>query len=300
VTDSSSLCLMEVHAHPDDECYSGGVFGLYGAEGIRTVLVTCTLGEEGEIVDPTMDAEAIRPRLAEVRTEELRCSAATLGVGQLYLLGYRDSGMAESAANSNPAAFTNVGLQDATRRLVAIVRRERPQVMVTYDEQGGYGHPDHIMAHRIAVEAFEGAGDAERFPEGPEMPPPWQPSKLYYIVFELESLMQMARELAERGLPNPFAGGQPQEGGSEQQQGEQPPSFFRPASEITTTVDTSAYADRVLASFRCHRTQIASTAFPLALPEDLARAAVSRQWFVLARSRMRSQGPEGDLFAGVR
>jgi mycothiol conjugate amidase Mca len=292
---------MAVHAHPDDECYSGGIFGLYGAQGARTVLVTCTLGEEGEIVDPTLDAEAIRPRLAEVRTEELRCSAAELGVGQLYLLGYRDSGMAGTAANAHPDAFANVNVEAATRRLVAIVRQERPQVLVTYDEHGGYGHPDHIMAHRIAIAAFESAGDVQRFPEGPDMPAPWQPSKLYYIVFQLESLMQLGRELAERGLPNPFAGDGAAASESAPAADEADRmSFFRPASEITTTIDTAPYADRVLASFRCHRTQIAPTAFPLVLPEDMARAALSRQWFILARSRVQSDLPETDLFAGLR
>jgi mycothiol S-conjugate amidase len=265
------------------------------------VLVTCTLGEEGEIVDPTMDVAAIQPRLAEVRTEELRCSAETLGVGKLYLLGYRDSGMAGTPANSHPAAFTNVSLEDATRRLVAIVRHERPQVIVTYDEQGGYGHPDHIKAHQIAAAAYERAGDAERFPEGPDMPPPWQPSKLYYIVFQQESLMQLAQELADRGLPNPFAeeiSAAASAADAAERQAEM--SFFRPASEITTTVDTGEFADRVLASFRCHRTQIAPTAFPLVLPEDMARQVVGRQWFILARSRVQSEVPETDLFAGAR
>ena len=292
---------MVVHAHPDDECYSGGIFGLYGDQGARTVLVTCTLGEEGEIVDPTLDAKAIKPRLAEVRSEELRCSAAELRVGQLYLLGYRDSGMAGTAANAHPDAFANVSMEAATRRLVAIVRQERPQVLVTYDEQGGYGHPDHIMAHRITVAAFESADDAERFPEGPDMPAPWQPSKLYYIVFQLESLMQLGRELAERGLPNPFAddGAAASEAAPAGDEAAARMSFFRPASEITTTVDTAAYADRVLASFRCHRTQIAPTAFPLVLPDDMAHAVVGRQWFILARSRMRTDLPESDLFAGV-
>jgi mycothiol conjugate amidase Mca len=292
---------MAVHAHPDDECYSGGIFGRYADAGARTVLVTCTLGEEGEIVDPTLDADAVRPRLAQVRTEELRCSAATLGVGQLELLGYRDSGMAGTPANAHPAAFANVDLETATRRLVAIVRRERPQVIVTYDEQGGYGHPDHIMAHRLAVAAFERAGDAERYPEGPDMPPPWQPSKLYYIVFQLEAMMQLARELAARGLPNPFADDRPTEPqGAGEQVEEAPPSFLRPASDITSTLDVAPYAERVLASFRCHRTQIAPTAFPLVLPDDMARAAVSRLWFVLAQSRVPAERPESDLFAGVR
>src|SRR5579864_8214900 len=104
--DTAPRCLMAVHAHPDDECFAGGIFGRYADAGVRTVLVTCTLGEEGEIVDPSMDADAVRPRLADVRTEELRCSVAALGIAQLHLFGYRDSGMAGTPANANPLAFT--------------------------------------------------------------------------------------------------------------------------------------------------------------------------------------------------
>lgn len=296
MAETRSLCLMAVHAHPDDECFQGGVFGRYGDEGVRTVLVTCTLGEEGEIVDPAMDEAAVRPRLAQVRTEELRCSVATLGIGQLYMLGYRDSGMAGTEANAHPLAFTNVQVETAAARLVALVRAERPQVMITYDERGGYGHPDHIMAHRIAMTAFEGAGDAQRFPVAPGGPEPWQPSKLYYVAWPIERMIALRQQLIERGLPDPF--GEAQE--AAQAGGQEMPSFMQPESAITTDIDVAPYAARKLASFRCHRTQMAETAFPLALPADVLPTLLSHETFILARSRVASSRPESDLFAGVR
>lgn len=300
--ETNSLCLMAVHAHPDDECFQGGVFGRYGDEGARTVLVTCTLGEEGEIVDPTMDVAAVQPRLAEVRTEELRCSVATLGIGQLYMLGYRDSGMAGTPANAHPLAFTNVDVEAAAARLVALVRAERPQVIITYDERGGYGHPDHIMAHRIAVAAYEGAGDAERFPVAPGGPEPWQPSKLYYIAWPIERMIALRQQLIDRGLPDPFGNAQEsaQANASASGEGEEMPSFMQPESAITTDIDVAPYVERKLASFRCHRTQMAETAFPLSLPADVVPMVLSRETFILARSRVASSRPESDLFAGVR
>jgi mycothiol conjugate amidase Mca len=297
--DTSLLCLMAVHAHPDDECFSGGIFGRYADEGARTALVTCTLGEEGEIVDSTMDAEAVRPRLGEVRTEELRCSVAALGIERLYLLGYRDSGMAGTPANANPLAFTNVNFAAASARLVALVRAERPQVLITYDEQGGYGHPDHIMAHRIAVAAYEGAGDPARFPVAPGEPGPWQPSKLYYIAWPRERFQQLREEMIARGLPDPFAD-QAREAASSGAEEASEPTFIQAESAITTTIDVAPYFERKMTSFRCHRTQFSDTNFALQLPPDLAQQAFSRETFILARSRVETTRPEDDLFAGLR
>ena len=297
--DTSPLCLMAVHAHPDDESLSGGIFPRYADQGVRTVLVTCTLGEEGEIVDPTMDVEAVRPRLGEVRTEELRCSVAALGIEHLYLLGYRDSGMAGTPANANPLAFTNVAVAVAAARLVAIVRAERPQVLVTYDEQGGYGHPDHIMAHRIAVAAYEGAGDPERFPVAPGEPGPWQPSKLYYIAWPRERMQELMAELAARGLPNPFADRDTSEA-AERAEPPSEPTFIQPERAITTTIDVARYYDRKVASVACHRTQFSQDSFARGLPPDLARQVWSQETFILARSRVASSTPETDLFAGLR
>ncbi|HEV7129661.1 MAG TPA: PIG-L family deacetylase [Ktedonobacterales bacterium] len=303
--DTTPLCLMAVHAHPDDECFAGGIFGRYADAGVRTVLVTCTLGEEGEIVDPTMDADAVRPKLAEVRTEELRCSVAALGIAQLHLLGYRDSGMVGTPANAHPLAFTNVDFATASARLVALVRAERPQVIVTYDPQGGYGHPDHIMAHRIAVAAYEGAGDVERFPVAPGEPGPWSPSKLYYVAWPRERLMALRQEVLDRGLPDPFARWASAQAESEQQEqsGEAQPErgFIQPEHKVTTMVAVDPYYERKLASMRCHKTQFTETSnFALSLPPDLSRKAFSQESFVLAQSRVATEPLEDDLFAGVR
>jgi mycothiol conjugate amidase Mca len=304
VTDRGSLSVMAVHAHPDDECFSGGMYGKYADEGVRTVLVTCTLGEEGEIVDPTMDADAIRPRLGAVRTEELKCSVAALGIERLHMLGYRDSGMVGTPANANPLAFTNVDFEEAVARLIALVRAERPQVIVTYDEQGGYGHPDHIMAHRIAVAAFDGAANAVRFPVAAGGPGPWQPSKLYYIAWPVEQLFALRKEVVARGLPDPMESWGPLEApeGSADAEAAQAPgrSFLQPQHEITTTLDVGPYYERKVASFRCHRTQFDEKSLAFALPEDLARRAFSQETFVLARSRVTPRLAETDLFAGLR
>jgi LmbE family N-acetylglucosaminyl deacetylase len=286
---------MTVAAHPDDESFSGGLYGKYGDEGVRTVLVTCTLGEEGEIVDPTMEAAAVQPRLGEVRTEELKCSVAALGIGQLHMLGYRDSGMAGTPANANPLAFTNVDFESALTRLVALVRRERPQVILCDDENGSYGHPDHIMAHRLAAAAFDGANNPYRFPVAPGEPGPWQPSKLYYTVWPIEKFMAVRREVIARGLPDPF-----EAWGSAEESAEEMPSFLQRARRVTTTLDVAPYYDRKVASFHCHRTQFNEKSLAFALPDDLARRVYSEESFVLARSRVARTVPETDLFAGLR
>src|SRR5438105_11221808 len=170
--------LVAVHAHPDDECIgTGGILARYGAEGVRTVLVTCTDGAVGEISDPAL---ATPENLVEVRARELDESVRILRVQRLVKLGYRDSGMAGTADNTNPASFHEANFEQAVERVVRVVREERPQVVVTYDERGGYGHPDHVRTHEVAVAAFDAAADAERFPSAGAA---WAPSKLYYTVF---------------------------------------------------------------------------------------------------------------------
>src|SRR5262245_43595554 len=168
---TEELTLMAVHAHPDDEAIgTGGVLARYADEGLRTVLVTCTGGEVGEISDSRL---ATPETLAEVRRKELLQACAILRVGRLHLLGYRDSGMMGTPDNAHPASFYQASLEEATARLVALVRRERPQVLVTYDERGFYGHPDHIRANQITVAAFGAAGDPTRWPRSG---PAWQPA----------------------------------------------------------------------------------------------------------------------------
>src|SRR5689334_48972 len=171
------LTLMIVHAHPDDEVIgSGGTFARYSEEGIRTVLVTATLGEEGEIVVPDLNTPEVKARLAEVRREELRKATAIIGIAHQEFLGYRDSGMAGTPSNDHPECFNQADLDEATGRLVKLIRAYRPQVLISYNAHGGYGHPDHIACYKVAQTAFAAAADPARYPE---TGPAWAPAKLY-------------------------------------------------------------------------------------------------------------------------
>jgi LmbE family N-acetylglucosaminyl deacetylase len=201
---SQSGGLMLVHAHPDDEVVAtGGVIARSVAEGRRVDLVTSTGGEEGEIHDPELDVAQAKPRLAEIRRAELDCSVAALGGDaiRLHLLGYRDSGMMGEPSNDLPKAFWQADLSHATGRLVRLVREARPAVMVSYDSNGNYGHPDHINAHRIAVAAFAAAADGSQYPEAG---PPHEVAKLYEIAFAREPWLALMNEMRERGISLPW------------------------------------------------------------------------------------------------
>jgi mycothiol S-conjugate amidase len=151
--------LLAVHAHPDDESSKGaGTLARYAAAGVRTVIVTCTGGEAGEILNPAMDQPGVLERMPELRRAELAKALEILRVSAHYWLGYRDSGMPDTPANAHPEAFANAGLDEATGRLVRIIRQEQPQVLLTYDESGGYPHPDHVRTHEVSVAAFDAAG----------------------------------------------------------------------------------------------------------------------------------------------
>src|SRR5579859_6923209 len=151
---------MAVHAHPDDEVFStGGLLAKYADEGARVVVVYCTRGEQGEVHDPDLNAEEAMPRLGEIREKEAREAARILGVTDVFFLGYRDSGMKDTEPNENPDNFMNAPVDEAAGRLVDIIRETQPQVIVTYDEDGGYGHPDHIMTHKVSVAAFDSSKD---------------------------------------------------------------------------------------------------------------------------------------------
>ncbi len=154
------LCLLTVHAHPDDESSKGAAtVARYHAEGVHTVLVCCTGGEEGDILNPAMDQPEIRGRLTEVRRAELESAASIIGYDDVVMLGYRDSGMPGTPANEDARSFARAPLEEAVGRLVAAIRRSRPQVVVTYPEgQRGYPHPDHLRVHEITLPAFDGGG----------------------------------------------------------------------------------------------------------------------------------------------
>jgi mycothiol conjugate amidase Mca len=279
--------LLAVHAHPDDECITtGGILARYAAEGVRTVLVTCTDGAVGEISDPAL---ASPENLAEVRARELDEAVRILSVSRLVKLGYRDSGMAGMSDNMHPASFHQAPLEQAVERVVRIMREEHPQVVVTYDERGGYGHPDHIRAHQVAVAAFDAAGDPSRFPSAG---PTWSPAKLYYAVFPRSAMEQFIERLRAAGIDPPFE----REPDAERDENEQPP-FGVPDEQVTTSVDVSEYVEAKHAALASHRTQMGPEMFFMRLPPDLFADAFGRETF------QRVAGPGGshetDLFEGV-
>lgn len=283
---SEPLCLLTVHAHPDDEASKGaGTVAKLHDEGVRTVLVTCTGGEEGDILNPAMDRPEVRERLHEVRRDELAAAAKIIGYDEVVLLPYRDSGMPDSEANARPDAFANAPLAEAVGKLVEVIRRERPQVIITYnDDQTGYPHPDHLMVHDISGPAFEHAGDPSWFPELGE---PWTPSKLYYTVWSRLRVLSMHEKMVELGVESPFT----------------EEWFERPSQDhrITTTVDVNGYYHVRRDALLAHATQVdPKSPFWFGLPDEVMETIHPFDDYVLAGSRVDSEPPETDVFAGLR
>jgi mycothiol S-conjugate amidase len=279
------LCLLSVHAHPDDEASKGAAtVARYHAAGVRTVLVTCTGGEAGDILNPAMDRPEVRADLPAVRMRELARAAEVIGYDVVELLGYRDSGMPDMPENAHPEAFANAELDEAIGRLVAVIRRERPQVVITYGEdQSVYPHPDHLRVHDITVPAFERAGDPDAYPGTGE---PWQPSKLYYSVWSRKRVELTHKRLLDLGLESPY----------DEKWLERPSQDER----ITTTVDVSAFGEVRLDALLAHETQIdPESPFWFALPRDESIRVYPYDDYELARSLVGTEVPETDLFAGV-
>ena len=284
---NDSLSLLIVHAHPDDECLTtGGTLARYVAEGLQVTLVIATGGEEGEIVVPELDTPENKARLRAIRDEELACSCSQLGVTQLERLGYRDSGMVGTDANDNPACFHQADPDEALGRLVALVRRHRPQVLVSYDERGGYGHPDHIACHKATVAAFTAAGDPMRFPEAG---PTWQPLKLYYSALPRRSLLQAWEYMRAQGMPSPL---------------DNPEfditNFTVDDNQITASLPIQPYMEQKRRAVECHVTQIRRDSPFLTMPEELMRDIWGYEHFTLVEARVPTEQHEDDLFAGLR
>jgi len=277
------LSLLTVHAHPDDEASKGAAtVAHYHAKGVRSVLVCCTGGEAGEILNPAMDRPDVRARLHEVRMEELARSTEVIGYDEVVLLGYRDSGMPDTPENADPRCFARAPLEEAVGRLVEVIRRERPQVIVTYaDDQEGYPHPDHLRVHDITLPAFDAAGDPDAFPDAG---PPWQPLKLYYVAWSRARILAMHAKFIELGLESPFDA----------------KWFDRPDHDdrITTRLDVSEHDNVRRAALIAHETQIdPDSPFWFGLPPDVV--VYRYDDYILARSLVDSATPEDDLFAGV-
>ena len=286
------LALLSVHAHPDDEASKGaGTVAKYAAEGIRGVLVCCTGGEEGDILNPAVDTPEIRARLHEVRMEELQASVDAIGYAELHMLGYRDSGMKDTESNAHPDNFANAPFDEAVERLVRIIRAERPQVIITYgDDSKFYPHPDHVRVHEISGPAFDAAGDPERFPDAGE---PWQPSKLYYTGWSARRVRALHEEFLRRGEESPYASWFEERGIDETLD-----------QRFTTFIDVGDFLAHRRAALLAHRTQVDPTGFWMRLPDDVVRRVFPWEEFALARSLVDTGVPEGepedDLFAGLR
>jgi N-acetyl-1-D-myo-inositol-2-amino-2-deoxy-alpha-D-glucopyranoside deacetylase len=290
--------LLLVHAHPDDETIgNGATMARYAAEGTAVTLLTCTLGEEGEVLVPELAqlAAGQADQLGGYRMGELAAAMAALGVTDHRWLGgagrYRDSGMMGTAANDHPRAFWRADPDEAVGHAVAVVREVRPQVLVTYDEKGGYGHPDHIQAHRVAMAAVEAAADpAFR----PELGGPWQVAKVYWGAVPRSVVRRGIEALAALGEDSPF-----------QNLGDlDEVPFVVPDELVTTAVDARAHAGAKHAAMRAHATQITVDGPFFALSNNLGQEVLGVEHYRLVRGERgpAGGGPEGwedDLFAGL-
>lgn len=285
--------MLLVHAHPDDETIAtGATMAKYAADGAGVTLVTCTLGEEGEILVPELAhlASDKEGGLGEHRIGELTDAMAALGVSDHRWLGgagrWRDSGMMDTPTNDNPACFWRADLDHAVGELVKVIREVRPQVVISYDDNGGYGHPDHIQAHRVTVGAFEAAGDERRYPDAGE---PWAPSKRYETAIA-RSLLEMAYErLKELGDDAPFGVSSPDE-----------LSFGVSDERITTEIDARDYLPAKVEAMRAYPTQIAVDGHFFALSNDVGQGLFGVEHYRLAAGPGAAPGErESDLFLGV-
>jgi mycothiol S-conjugate amidase len=288
-TDSTDgpLRLMTVHAHPDDESSKGAAtMARYVAEGHEVMVVTCTGGEAGSVLNPAMDRPGVQANMPAIRREEMARAVEILGVQHRWL-GFIDSGLPEGDPKPPlpEGCFALVDDEKATAPLVALIREFRPHVLITYDKTGGYPHPDHIKTHVISVAAFKAAGDPERFPDAGE---PWQPLKLYYSHgFSKARVLAFHEAMLARGIESPY----------EQWLAEW--TDDRPDPNITTRVQCADWfevRDRALVA---HETQIDPTSRWFVVPRDLQREIWPTEDYELAHSLVDTEIPEDDLFAGI-
>jgi len=277
----STRRLLGVYAHPDDE---GGVSGAllhYGALGAETGLVCATRGENGEISDPAL---ATPENLGQVREQELRAAADVLGVPHVWFLDYRDSGMDGTPENEDPRAFMRANPAEVVSKLVAIIRQFRPQVMVTFDETGGYGHPDHIAIYRHTTSAFYAAADGVQYPE---LGPAHAVSKLYYNSIPRSALKAMGEWMQTQNYQGSFSHLDPDKLGM-------------PDDQINVRLNVETWLETKGRSWAMHRTQMDPNSFMAKIPEELQRKWRGFEYYHLAASRVgRDIEGENDLFARV-
>jgi mycothiol S-conjugate amidase len=286
------LRLLCVHAHPDDESSKGAAtMARYVDEGIDVLVVSCTGGERGDILNPALKGRPeIEANISAIRQSEMARAQAILGIQHRWL-GFVDSGLPEGdpLPPLPEGCFALTPLEVAVEPLVAIIREFRPQVMTTYDENGGYPHPDHIMCHTVSVAAFEAAADPEAYPAAGE---PYQPLKLYYdVTFTRERVEAFHRAMLDLGMESPYA---------EWLEKWDERSADRRAPNVTTKVYVADHFERRDAALMAHATQVDPEGWFFKVPLDVQREVFPWEQFELARSLVDTEVPEADLFAGVR
>ncbi|BDH56125.1 mycothiol conjugate amidase Mca [Tsukamurella sp. PLM1] len=281
--------LLAVHAHPDDESSKGAAtMARYAAEGNDVLVATFTGGERGDILNPAMDVAGVKDRLPEVRREEMAKAAAILGVEHRWL-GYVDSGLPEGdpLPPLPEGCFALEPVEGPTETLVRLIREFRPHVMITYDENGGYPHPDHIMTHTVSMAAYEAAADPERFPDAGE---PWQISKVYYSHGFLRGKFQsFADEFEKNGLENPYTEW------LARWKDEKNDMMAR----VTTQVECGEYFPVRDDALRAHATQIDPNGPFFVVPMEWQQRLWPTEEYELAKTTVSSRMPEKDLFSGI-
>jgi mycothiol S-conjugate amidase len=285
------LRLMAVHAHPDDESSKGAAtMARYVSEGAEVLVCTLTGGERGDILNPAMERPEVRADLPAIRRAEMAAAREILGVRQQFL-GFIDSGLPEGdpLPPLPSGCFALEPLESAARPLVQAIREFRPHVMLTYDENGGYPHPDHIKCHEVSVEAFEAAADPDRYQGCGE---PWQPLKLYYhLTFHRARIMALHQAMLDLGLESPYAD-RIEEWVDEDTDGK--------GHEITTRVQCADFFDIRNQALIAHATQVDPEGGWFSVPAEVQRSAWPTEDYHLARSLVDAGLPEDDLFAGIR
>lgn len=281
----SQLSILGAYAHPDDEQGVSGMFAKYSRESVVTTLVCATRGEVGEIA-PGVDATPAT--LGQVREREMRCAAEKIGIQNLYLLDYLDSGMVGTPENEDQRNLHQANVVEVASELVAIIRKHKPQVIITFDPFGGYGHPDHVKIHQASLIAYFTAGDARAYPEqlknGLE---PWTPLKLYYNAFSKSrwnayfayaeehgiNLEEWIHEIYKRSVPDEL---------------------------ISARIDVSEFADLKWDALQCHASQMSPNSPFAKMPVRVRKEAMKLETFICAESRVgRIQGVESDVFVGI-
>ncbi len=287
----SSHTLMAVHAHPDDESSgTGGILRLAAEQGHTTVLVTCTNGELGDVKDPSLHLKPLEraedgARLGAVRRQELTQAASILGITHLHMLGYHDSGMQGWDTNTAPHAFVNANMDEVAGRLASLIRQHRPDVTITYDENGGYGHPDHMMAHRVTMAALDAAADTAC---GAATGAPWPVPKVYYTTWARADMLRVFKVLHLLGRETPL-----------RDPDFDPNQWGCPDKLITTRVDVRPVIRTKGRALSTHRSQMGGNHFFRWFLRLGGRWLFPYESLRCVRSPQPIQPPESDIFSGL-